>query len=277
MMIAGGLEKNLFNAYIFDLFKNTEETARVMLMTDPKKLALYLSDGYEKWLRSKLQTSSDKYLVMAILFVKLMEMFRLFRLSIRDGDSVMIEWLYSRFLPIYLATGKNQYVEIVLYVMESFYDKIPQKILHLVRVNKKVQLYAGDEKQGDPMAFWSHDAIIELLHKYVHQHKKENKIESWIQNSPHLMFMNKAKRMVQCDFGREQAAGKESKFLYQADDQGEGRENNRNKNRTFVPNRTLENKIISEFILLLKIGEYKDGRNYRSKDVWDIITEDDEK
>ena len=107
MIIAGGLEKNLFNTFLFDLSKNTEEVSRVMLITDPKKLALYLAGGHEEWLRSKLQSSTDQCLVMAICFVKLMEMCRLFRLSIRAGDAVMIEWLYSRFLPIYLATGKH--------------------------------------------------------------------------------------------------------------------------------------------------------------------------
>ena len=88
------------------------------------------------------------------------------------------------------------------------------------------------------------------------------------------MLMNKAKRMVQCEFGKEQAAGKESKFLDQVDDQGKGIDKNKNKKQTFVPTRTLEKQIVSEFVSLLKIGEDKKGRMYRSKEAWDIITED---
>ena len=106
--------------FLFDLSKNAEEASRVVFMNDPKKLALYLAGGHEEWLRSKLQSSTDQCLVMAIFFVKLMETCRLFRLSIRAGDVVMIEWLYSRFLPIYLTTGKHQYVEIDLSVIETF-------------------------------------------------------------------------------------------------------------------------------------------------------------
>ena len=71
-------------------------------------------------------------------------------------------WLYSRFLPIYVATGKHQYVKIVLGMMENFYMKLPPKILHLVRLNHTVPLYEGVDRDGTLMAFWAHDAIIEL-------------------------------------------------------------------------------------------------------------------
>ena len=140
--------------------------------------------------------STDQYLKMAILFVWLMDMYRLFRLSARAGDAFMIEWLYFRFLPIYLATGKHQYVEIVLGQMENLYSKLPPHILHLVRLNRTVPLYDGVDQAGNPMAFWPHDAIIELLQMCFHEHNKENTIESWIKNSPHPMCMNKAKRLL---------------------------------------------------------------------------------
>ena len=159
-------------------------------------------------------------------------------------------------------------------MMEGFYKRIPSKILHLVQVNRTCPLYAGVDKQGDLMAFWAHYAIIELLQKYFHQHNKQNTIDSWIQNLPHLMFMNKAKQMVQTEFGREKMSGEESKFLDQADDCGEGRDKNKNKKQTLVPNQDLEKKIISEFILLLKITEETSNRKYESKVVWNVIQED---
>ena len=83
-----------------------------------------------------------------------MDMYRLFRLSVRAGDTVMIKWLYSRFLPIYLATGKHQYVEIVLAQMENFYTKLPPNIMHLVRLNRTVPLYDCVDQAGNLMAFF---------------------------------------------------------------------------------------------------------------------------
>ena len=135
-------------------------------------------------------------------------------------------------------------------------------------------LYDGVDQAGNPMAFWAHDAIIELLQKYFHEHNKENTIESWIKNSPHLMFMNKAKRFSQSEYGKEKRDGKEDRYINQEDDGGKKRDKNRNKKRTFVPNRDREKKIISEFILLLKLTDDLAGRKYSSKDVWDIVRGD---
>ena len=139
-------------------------------------------------------------------------------------------------------------------------------ILHLVRLNHKVPLYDGVNEADNPMAFWAHDAIIEVLQKYFHEHNKENTIESWIRNSPHLMFMNKAKRFSQSEYGRETTKdGKESRYINQEDDGGKKRDKNRNKKRTFVPNRDREKKIISEFILLLKLTDDCAGRNIHQR------------
>ena len=88
------------------------------------------------------------------------------------------------------------------------------------------------------------------------------------------MFMNKAKRFSQSEYGRESKEGKESRYIDQEDDGGEKRDKNRNKKRTFIPNRDREKKIISEFILLLKLAEDCPGRKYSSKDVWDVVKND---
>ena len=40
----------------------------------------------------------------------------------RAGDDVMIEWLYKEFLPIFLATEKTTYLEIVLGMIDEPLD-----------------------------------------------------------------------------------------------------------------------------------------------------------
>ena len=140
-----------------------------------------------------------------------------------------------------------------------------------MRLNRTVPLYDGADKYGNPMAFWAHDAIIELLQKYFHEHNKENTIESWIKNSPHLMFMNKAKRFAQSEYSREKRVGKESHYIDLAEDASD---KNNNKKRTFIPNRDREKKMISEFIALLKMTDEIPNRKYSSKEVWDVIKGD---
>ena len=162
MMIAGELEKHLLNAYVSKVCNDVTQAAKVDGNLDPKILAINIADGYHAWIENMVSCSTDQYLTMAISYVRLVDMYQLFRLSVCAGDAIMIEWLYSRFLPIYVATGKHQYVEIVLGMMENFYMKLPPKILHLVRLNHTVPLYEGVDRDGTLMAFWAHDAIIEL-------------------------------------------------------------------------------------------------------------------
>ena len=114
MMITGELEKQLFHHYSNEISGDLDEVSKMLDIQDPKALAIHMADGYHTWLETKVKSSTDQYLKMSISFVRLMDMYRLFCLSVRAGDAIMIEWLYSRFLPIYLATGKHQYVEIVL-------------------------------------------------------------------------------------------------------------------------------------------------------------------
>ena len=162
MMIAGELEKHLLNTYVSKVCNEVTEAAKVDRNLDPKILAIHIADGYHAWIEKMVWScSTDQYLTMAILYVRLMDsMYQLFCLS-ECAVMIMIEWLYSRFLPIYVATGKHQYVEIVLGMMEHFYMKLPPKILHLVRLNHTVPLYEGVDRDGTLMAFWAHDTIID--------------------------------------------------------------------------------------------------------------------
>ena len=177
----------------------------------------------------------------------------------------------SAIIMVFYLRNTTSLIKMLLF---QFYSKLPPHILHLVRLNCTVLLYNGVDQAGNPMAFWAHDAIIELLQNYFHEHNKENTIESWIKNSPHLMFMNKARPFLQSKYGRETKDRKESRYINQEDDGGKKRDKNCNKKRTFFPNRDREKKIISEFILLLKLTDDCAGRKYSSKDVWDIVRGD---
>ena len=125
----------------------------------------------------------SKVFVMTLQFTKLMRLYRMFRSAVRNGDAIAIEWLYTKFLPIWLALGKNHYFEIGLSMIEQFYHDIPFDILHMTRSNQTVPLYDGVNKTGEPMANWALDAIIELLQKYYHGMQLPNEILSWRKHS----------------------------------------------------------------------------------------------
>ena len=69
------------------------------------------------------------------------------------------------------------------------------------------------------------------------------------------MFMNKA--FSQSEYGRETKDGKVDQYINQEDDGGKNRDKNRNKKRTFVPNRMFDVNVI-----LIPLGLNSD--NYES-------------
>jgi hypothetical protein len=237
-------------------------------------LALKIAERYQLWVVHKRTTTNDECFQMVLNFVSMMDLYRVFRVSLRAGDAVMIEALYCKFLPLYLVTKKNHYVETVLSNIEDFYSKLSSKLLHLVRINRTTPLYSGNDKQGMPMANWALDAVIELQQKYYHKMQQGSNVTGWLKNSPHIMLMNKCKRFTQQEYSKvKNVVVRENKLIDHVDNDSSN-DPAGNMKRTFVPNRAKEYKCISEFIHICKMTVESPGRKYNSKDVWDVIIED---
>ena len=74
----------------------------------------------------------------------------------------MIERTYIDLLPIFEATGKKNYVEIVCGTMvENLYGTVGEKTLHLVRMNRTFPLYTGRDRWGTLMAHKAIDDHVE--------------------------------------------------------------------------------------------------------------------
>eukprot|EP00957_Ditylum_brightwellii_P004798 365670-Ditylum_brightwellii.AAC.1 len=61
------------------------------------------------------------------------------------------------FLPTFMHTGKSNYVKIVLGMMDKLYSEVDPSHLHLLRMNRPVPLYNGNDNQGNPMGNWAMD------------------------------------------------------------------------------------------------------------------------
>ena len=97
-----------------------------------KEIAIFLPKYDIKWLEMKCKTTTDEVFRMTLNYVTLMQMYKNMVVAVRSGDSIMIEYMYVKFLPIFEASGKRNYVEIVCTMIESLYATIKPKILHLV-------------------------------------------------------------------------------------------------------------------------------------------------
>ena len=104
--------------------------------------------------------------------------------------------------------------------MEDLYDRIPYEYLHLTRINRTAPLYSGLSKQGEPMANWALDGLIETVQKYYHKMNfHTGKGNGWLKHSPHVMIMSKASRIVIKEYSRlNSTEDKDSKFVIHLSD-----------------------------------------------------------
>ena len=93
-------------------------------------------------------------------------------------------------LPIFLPTGKSNYYNILLAMVDSFYGKLPYNLLQLTRISHTVPLYNRLDKNVNAMANWAMDAVIETTMKIPHHMGFQDNHKGWLKYSPHLMLDN---------------------------------------------------------------------------------------
>jgi hypothetical protein len=271
ILIADEIDRQMFGTFLVEMLGNPAFGIRFNAIEDSRDAALHVANEYEKWKATKVRESDDEVFVMCLNFIETMMLYRLFRLSIRNGDAVMIEWLYKEFLPIYFICGKMHYYEIVMKMMDDMYDTIPGKILHLVRVNRTVPLHRGRDRNGAPMASWSMDGIIELLMKFYHKMKFENNHSGWFRHSAHVMLKNKAKRFVQESYTKgAMAIFSDTRAVDHVEEEVRKKVDEK-KNSSVVPKRTNEKVAIAEFLHITSCTVEQRGRKYNSSLMWSAL------
>ena len=149
----------------------------VTVTMDPQKLAVNLVLSFNDFLDNKLETSTEKKLLVNIRFARLVLQYKLFKEAVTVGDSITVEKLYHDYLPTFVYLGKHNYYNILLDQIEEYYDHTPYCILQLVRQNRFQKLYDGTDRKHNSMSHWSIDALMELTNKNVKELDFPNTIE----------------------------------------------------------------------------------------------------
>ena len=274
LMISHELERQYLGAYMEYLDQNIEKRDQFEATENSQAAAICLAQGYAHWMKYQRRNSNDQKFVMGINFVYLVNLYRQFRVSARNGDAIMIEWLYKEFLGIFVLTGKHHYVQIVLGMIDEHYGKIPPKLLHLVRTNRTTPLHTGVDSQGKPMANWMLDSVIELVQKYYHSDGSENAIKSWWKHSSNVMLKNRCERFVAYHYSN--ASTTPSKDLRGSGDhvsrKRKSHDPRNSRKRTYVPSRTLEKLAIAEYIQITGLSVERVGRRYNQYDAWNDLS-----
>lgn len=265
LTVAEVVEKELFGTFFQELLLIQKEVDRLNRIKDPADYCVEITRLFDVWCEKKRGTTTDERLLMLLNYIKAMHYYRLFRVSVGNGDAVMIEWLYKEFLPIYLVNGKYNYFEIVLGMIETFYGALSKSsdLLHVIRVNRTMPLYEGKDKYNNPMSNWAQDAILENLQKLFHSIPFEQ--------SQHVLTMEKSKRFCKKEYTwASTAQGRKAKKDGKDDSPFNDRGNDMKK--TTVPKREKEVIAVSEFISKLDIGKEIPNRKYVRNEIIHILS-----
>jgi hypothetical protein len=188
ILIAEELDRQLFGSFLVSKTASGNFGVIFESHDHPRAAAVFIAEQYEQWLTERRRNCADECFSMSLNFLYLMKLYRMFRLSLRNGDAIMIEWLYRTFLPIFHVCGKSNYVMIVMDMMDQLYHNVSGKELHMIRVNRTTPLHKGVDRNGAPMANWPLDGVIELMQKFYHEMAFENNDIGWLRHSSHIML-----------------------------------------------------------------------------------------
>lgn len=119
---------------------------------------LMLAADYEKFF-SELLLSSNEIVVTVATYMSLMSDFVSYTDIISCGDSIYMEVIHNKWLPIWKAGGKPNYTNWTMTNMEIPYDEISATDLEAIRINKCVR----KRQEGNMMAM---DECCEILNDY---------------------------------------------------------------------------------------------------------------
>jgi hypothetical protein len=121
LLALGKDKRGLYGSFVTDVFESKGPAYCISFMATPVVIAAKLGKEVLLWIKLKLTTTIDQVFLWCLNFVKLTQMYKLFRVSVQNVNAMLVEYLYKYCIPIWLMTSKHNYVEIALNQIEDFY------------------------------------------------------------------------------------------------------------------------------------------------------------
>jgi hypothetical protein len=118
ILVLGEVERGMYYAFVKDLMNELGPTFAEEYVERPKAFSTFIGKRFIKWVECKTEESTDEVFRLSLLYMQITRKYKLFRLSVHNGDAVMVEFLYMFFIHIWLMCGKHNYVEIGLNQIE---------------------------------------------------------------------------------------------------------------------------------------------------------------
>jgi hypothetical protein len=248
LIVLGEVERGLYGVFVADLVQEHGVAYFESRISDPTSLGVLLGNHFTKWLGTKARTTSDEVFRMLLFYVKLTRKYKLFRLSVRHGDAIMVEHLYEYFIPIWIMTGKHNYVEIALNQIEDLYGRVPFDVLQAARENRMQAIHVGIDRDGVPMAQWALDALMELMQIKYKAMNFPNSREGWQSHSSNMPLVSRCRTFCKHEYSRRYDVDSYDKQFLEFNAVGESQNKGNLKTTTKIPRRTHEKIMVSEIL-----------------------------
>ena len=108
-ILATELEQSLLSENFRVIQKDPQKRRAFNAVRDPQQLAIHVAESYKAWMNKRGAERTEKVFRMVLNFVTVMNLYRMFRVAVRSGDAILIEWMYREVLPLFNITEKKHY------------------------------------------------------------------------------------------------------------------------------------------------------------------------
>jgi hypothetical protein len=271
LLVLGEVERGLYRTFISNLVSERGIPFFESFEERPKALASFLGRQFLEWVQKKASSTTDEVFRLCLYYLLLTRKYKLFRLSVRNGDSILVEYLYEYFIPIWLSTSKHNYVEIALNQIEDLYGRVPFHVLQAARENRMQPIHKGVDRDGTPMAQWALDAVMELLQIKYKAMNFPNSREGWQNHSTNMPLVSRAKIFCQSEYSRRYDVESYDEQFFEFEAAGEKQDKGNTKTQAKTPRRNLEKIMVSEILLLVDAFNETDHRAMNVKVFWSVL------
>ena len=120
----------------------------------------------------------------------------LFKEAISVGDSLMVETIYNKYLPVLVNLSKLIYYNIIIDQIDEYYGRVPYYVLQWIRENRFQQLYKGKIRKVNDTLHWEIDRLMELMNKDMKELYFLNTIEVWLLHNQNIMMCLRSRVFV---------------------------------------------------------------------------------
>ena len=172
-------------------------------------------------------------------FVRSCRMMKMFDISVKCRDSIALELLYIKFLPVWVATGRTKYVNLTLDTIKNLYKSMSFQDLMTFRTNLGIIL-----RKSTSLADFNaqaEDYLIEMINLRDKMGKEAKSEQPWLLLSMLVGVTWRACHFVD-QYYRRWKWNKTTK--------------RKNISKTVKPRATIEKRAVYEFFCFMSISHY---------------------